>query len=51
MSVPAERLDQPSGAKPRDLGGDLAVAAQETPKKRKIDSFSSQEQQVARLVL
>ena len=40
----AERLGQSSAAKPRDLGQDLAIAAQHTSKKRRTDNFDDQEQ-------
>ncbi|DBA74329.1 TPA: hypothetical protein ACH3X1_011104 [Trebouxia sp. C0004] len=42
MSLP---VDQPSAAKPRDLRQDLAIAAEQTAKKRKLDSGEDQEKQ------
>ncbi|KAL0021904.1 hypothetical protein WJX79_001705 [Trebouxia sp. C0005] len=38
-------VDQPSAAKPRDLRQDLAIAAQQTTKKRKVDGGENQEKQ------
>ena len=42
MSLPAERAEQEAG-KPRDLQQDLAIAAQQSSRKRKADSSEQQE--------
>ena len=46
MSFPVDRVDQPSAAKPRDLRQDLAIAAEQTAKKRRLDGGEDQEKQV-----
>lgn len=48
MSLPADRVDQASAAKPRDLRQDLATAAEQATKKRRIEDREGKEPEVRR---